>query len=109
VKIPGGWYVPGFRQIEIGPHVVGDLTYARACVRTVRGVIRSGWKKDGRSLTLDVTIPPGSRANVSVPTMNLKNVAVSESGKTVFGNGACVTGVAGIIGGAESADYVIRL
>jgi alpha-L-rhamnosidase len=98
--------VPGFRQIEIRPHVVDDLTYARARVRTVRGVIRSGWKKGPRSLTLDVTIPAGSRAKVSVPTTGLANVAVTESGKTVFRDGAYVPGVAGIGGASRSADYV---
>jgi len=101
-----GQMVPGFRQIEIRPRVVGDLTHARASVRTVRGVIRSGWKKDGHSLTLDVTIPAGSRAKVSVPTMGLNGAAVAESGKTVFRNGAYVAGVAGINGASRSTGYV---
>ncbi len=117
-----GQMVPGFRQIEIRPHVVADLTYARASVRTVRGVIASGWKRDAHSLTLDVTIPAGSRAKVSVPTMRLNSVAVAESGKTVFrdgvprreghgvphraGSGAYVAGVAGISGASRSTDYV---
>ena len=98
--------VPGFRQIEIRPHVVGDLTHARASVRTVQGVIASGWKKDGNALTLDVTIPTGARATVSVPTLGLKNVAVAEGGKTVWKNGAYVAGVAGIGGASQSADCV---
>ena len=97
---------PGFRQIEIRPHVVGDLTYARASFRSVRGVISSGWKKDGQSLILDVTIPTGSRAKVSVPTMGLKEVVVAESGKPVFKDDAYVTGVAGISDARRTADYV---
>jgi len=101
-----GQMVPGFRRIEIRPHVVGDLTHARATVRTVRGEIASGWKKDGNSLTLDVTIPTGARAKVSVPTMGLKNVAVAEGGKAVFSRGAYVTGVAGISGASRSTDCV---
>jgi len=97
---------PGFRQIEIRPHVVDDLTYARARVRTVRGVIKSAWKKDGNSLTLDVTIPAGTRAKVSVPTMGLKDPAVSESGRRVFQDGTYVAGVAGIRGATRSDEYV---
>jgi len=97
---------PGFRRIEIRPHVLGDLTFARASVRTVRGLIASGWKKDGHSLTLDVTIPAGSQAKVSVPTMGLDSVAVAEGGKPVFRDRAYVTGVAGIIGASQSTDYV---
>ncbi len=63
-------------------------------------------KKDGNSLTLDVTIPAGARAKVSVPTMGLNSAAVAESGKTVFSRGAYVTGVAGISGASRSTDYV---
>jgi len=101
-----GQMAPGFRQIEIRPYVVGDLTHARASVRTVQGVIASGWKKDGNALTLDVTIPAGAGANVSVPTMGLKSVAVAEGGKTVWKDGAYVAGVVGISGASQSADYV---
>ncbi len=97
---------PGFCQIVFRPHVVGDLTHARASVRTVRGVIRSGWKKVGNSLTLDVTIPAGSRAKVSIPTIGLKNVLVAESDKTVFKDGTFVSGVPGMAGASQSDNYV---
>ncbi len=98
--------VPGFRRIEIRPHVVGDLTFAQAQIRTVRGVIASGWKKDGRSLTLDVTIPAGAQAKVSVPTMRLRNIAITESGKIVFGDDTYIAGVTGISGATRGADHV---
>jgi alpha-L-rhamnosidase len=101
-----GQMVPGFRRIEIRPHVVGDLTHARASVRTVRGVIESGWKKVGHSLTLNVTIPAGSQAKVSVPNLGLNNVTVAERGKTVFKDGAYVTSVPGIGGASQSTEYV---
>ena len=90
---------PGFRQIEIRPYVVGDLTHAQASVHTVRGVIRSGWKKDGNGLTLDVTIPAGARAKVSVPAIGLKNAMITEGGTVVWKDGAYVKGVAGIAAG----------
>ena len=97
---------PGFRQIEIRPYVVGDLTHAKASLRTVHGVISSGWKKDGNGLTLDVTIPTGARAKVSVPTMGLKNVGIAEGGKTVWKNGTYMAGVAGINGASQDDDRV---
>ena len=86
--------------------MVGDLTHARASVRTVQGVIASGWKKDGNALTLEVTIPTGTRAKVSVPTMGLKNVDVAEGGKPVWKNGKYEAGVVGISGASQSADCV---
>ena len=72
----------------------------------MRGDIRSGWKKDGLTLTLDVTIPTGSQAEVNVPTMGLKNVVVAESGNTVFSDGAYVSGAAGISRATLEPNYV---
>ena len=69
-------------------------------------MIRSGWKKDGNSLTLEVTIPAGASARVSVPTLGLEDVIVTEGGKTVWKDGGCTSAVAGITGGAESDDYI---
>ena len=97
---------PGFKEFRIKPHVLGELTWARASIRTVRGVIRSGWKKDGNSLTLEVTIPAGASAKVSVPTLGLEEVTVTEGGKTVWKDGGYRSTVAEVTGGAESADYV---
>ena len=97
---------PGFRRIEIRPHVVGDITHAKARFRSVRGPIASAWKKETNSLTLDVTIPAGSTAKASVPTMGLENVAVTESGTPVFRSGAFVSGAAGISGASKDGGYV---
>lgn len=101
-----GYAAPGFRQIHIQPHVLGDLEYARASIRTVRGVVSSAWKKNGDSLVLRVILPAGSRAKVSVPKIGLKNVTVTESGKSVYRAGRFVKGVAGISSAEESEDYV---
>lgn len=101
-----GYMTPGFKEIEIKPHVLGDLEYARASIETVRGMISSSWEKADESLTLEVTIPVNSRAKVSVPKMELENVAISESGKTIWKDGSYVNGVAGITDGSSSADYV---
>jgi alpha-L-rhamnosidase len=97
----------GFRQITIRPCIVGDLTYAKASLKTVRGIISSSWKKTDNSLTLDVTIPVNTTARVSVPVSGLKNAIIMESGKAVWKDGAYVNGVKGIAGGKQEAGYVI--
>jgi len=97
---------PGFKEIRIKPHVVGDLTYAKASIKTVRGLIRSGWLKKDNSITLKVTIPVNSDALVSVPKIGLKKVTVTEGGKTVYRNGRFIKGVSGITAAAETDDYV---
>lgn len=57
----------GFDKIVIRPHVLGDLTWAKATYDSIRGPVASAWKLDGDALTLDVTIPPNTTATVYVP------------------------------------------
>jgi len=97
---------PGFKTINIKPCVVGDLTFAQASIKTVRGVVSSSWKKTDNSLALDVTIPVNSRAKVSVPRIGLKNITVKESGKLIWKAGKFVKSVSGINAGTETSDYV---
>jgi alpha-L-rhamnosidase len=99
-------FAPFYRQICIKPHVMGDLTYASASVKTVRGIISSGWKKTDNSLTLDVTIPVNATASVSVPVSGLKNATITEGGIVVWKDGAYVSGVEGITGGKQEAGYI---
>lgn len=42
----------GFKQIRIKPCMVGDLTYARASLKTVRGLIAVDWKRANRSVEI---------------------------------------------------------
>jgi alpha-L-rhamnosidase len=56
-----------YRDLVIRPVVIGDLTEVTAQTRTVRGVMRSHWRRTDDTFQLDVTIPPGSPATVCVP------------------------------------------
>jgi alpha-L-rhamnosidase len=55
---------PGYRTISIRPHVGGGLTSARASVRTPYGTAVSSWRRDGDTVTLEISTPPGTRAHV---------------------------------------------
>ena len=101
-----GYLTPGFPEIRIEPHVLGDLENARASIKTVRGIVSSSWKRRDNSLTLEVTLPVNSRAKVSVPKMGLENVTIEEGGRAIWKDGSYVGGVVGITDGSESADYV---
>jgi len=57
----------GFKRIIIKPAVVGDLTWVKSHHDSPYGRIVSNWKRDGKSLTLDVTIPANTTATVFVP------------------------------------------
>jgi alpha-L-rhamnosidase len=97
---------PGFEEIRIKPHVLGDLTYAKASIKTVRGWVRSEWVKKDNSITLKVTIPVNSSAKVSIPKIGLKDIRVTESGKTIYINGIFIKGASGITAAAETEAYV---
>jgi alpha-L-rhamnosidase len=96
----------GFRQIEIKPHVLGDLTYASGSIKTVRGMVSSNWKRADDSLILEVCIPVNSEAKVSVPKIGLRNIEITESDKTIWKNGKFIQGTFGITNGTKTAEYV---
>lgn len=70
---------PGFTQIVIKPHVVGDLTWAKGSYDSAQGRIVSNWKKTGGALQMDVTIPANSTATVYVPAKS--GAKLTESGQ----------------------------
>ena len=101
-----GLAAPGFKQIAIKPRAVGDLTYARASLKTVRGLVAVDWKKGSKSFSMRVTIPANTTARVSVPKLGLKKIAVTESRKPVWKAGKFVAGAPGIAAGSEAQNYI---
>jgi len=97
---------PGYRRIEIKPHILGDMQSAEASIKTVRGKVSSAWKRDTNSVVLNVGIPANSRAGVSVPKMDLANVVIKEGGETIWDKGFFIGGIPGILNANESEDYV---
>ena len=97
---------PGFRDIRIEPHPLGDLEHAGATLRTVRGDISSRWQRGDRTISLEVTIPVNSRARVSVPTLGLSDIAVSEGGHAIWQDGAHVEGRDGVTSAGARDGYV---
>jgi alpha-L-rhamnosidase len=61
--------------------VGGTLTNAAAELQTYYGMIRSGWKKTGNQLQLDVVIPANTTATIYVPAG--ENAVIKESGKAI--------------------------
>jgi hypothetical protein len=47
---------------------------------SVKGMIRSSWKKENGSISLNIIIPGNSRATVYVPTKNVKSITESSRG-----------------------------
>ena len=97
---------PGFRQIRIHPCVVDDLGHAEASIRSVRGMIASSWRKAEDSISLKVTIPANSQADVSVPKIGLDEVRITEGDTTVFADGRYIHGAEGVVNAHEMKEHV---
>lgn len=65
---------PGFKQLLMQPHPVGDLQFVTATHASPYGLIRSAWKRDGAKFNWEITLPANSTATVSVPATNVDEV-----------------------------------
>ena len=99
-------FEPGYGLIRIKPHVLGDLKHAEASIKTVRGIISSSWKRTKNSFVLEIEIPVGSTAKVSVPTFDLNRIGIAEGDKGVWKDDSYVRGVVGITGASRDVDWV---
>jgi alpha-L-rhamnosidase len=64
----------GFGRLLIRPHPGGSLRQARGSYRSVRGLIASGWQRDGETLRFQVEIPPNASACIRVPSPDAESV-----------------------------------
>jgi len=101
-----GYMAPGFKEIEIKPYILGDLTSASASIKTVRGMVSSSWKKTDHSLTLEVTVPTNNRALIRIPKLGMKKTKITESKNLIWQDGRYLAGAEGITAGRESSELV---
>ena len=73
---------PGWRALEIKPHLARGLDHAAAEVRTVRGTVRAAWERRERVVALAAEIPIGARAEIFLPAPG-SPATVRESGRVV--------------------------
>ncbi len=82
----------GFDRIVFRPQPAGDLTWAKAMIRTIRGEVRSEWRLDGSRFVLDVTVPANTTATVYIP--GIDPAAVREgSGPAASAEGVSFRGI----------------
>ncbi len=70
---------PGFRKVILRPYLAEGLTWVRGSHRALTGEIASYWRRDGRRLTWEITLPANTTATVYVPAPSA--AAVTESGR----------------------------
>lgn len=57
-------HAPGFSHFIIKPHFLRELDRVEATYRSVHGLITSGWMREGKTIVLDVTVPPNTKATI---------------------------------------------
>jgi alpha-L-rhamnosidase len=95
---------PGYARFRIAPAIgVGGLNAAEGALRTVRGTIHCAWFVEGEHAGLVVVVPPGTSAELRIPTA---------SPGTVLESGAPAEQARGLVGIRtelrEDADGVAR-
>ncbi len=63
-----------FKEIDIRPQPVGDVTSAKASYNSPYGMIRSEWKKSDKLFELNVEIPVNTTANIYLPANALSKI-----------------------------------
>jgi alpha-L-rhamnosidase len=71
---------PGFKKILIHPYLPSELEWAEGSYRTPYGEVRSSWKREGKGLRFDITVPANSTATVTLPVS--ADQPLQESGNT---------------------------
>jgi hypothetical protein len=105
---------PGFAEILVQPQVdcARGPAGAHASLLTPRGLLDVSWRRDGRTTTLNVTLPLGSTATVVVPkpcesdgAHTAAAVTVRDSGQHVWSESqpSAISSVDGVRVGARAA------
>ncbi len=83
MPVPAG-VAPGFKTLTIRPQLC-DLTWAKGSVPTPQGNVAVAWKREGNTLSLDVTVPAGSEAEIILPTEQFDQPRVTLNGSPASG------------------------
>jgi alpha-L-rhamnosidase len=74
---------PGYRKILVRPRPGGGLTHAATSLLTPYGRAAVHWHRDGRDLTVAVTVPEGATAIIDLPNSDCIEVGAGEHTVTV--------------------------
>ncbi len=75
---------PGFERFTIRPYIPADLPFAKGEYKSVKGTIKSEWKKSKGLLTFNISVPANSTATVYIPTKQVKSI--KEGNTKIEGN-----------------------
>lgn len=96
----------GFRNIVLKPVMSGDLPYASASVRSIRGNVSSAWERTDQELRYAVEIPGNTLASLYIPKNAWNEVEVTE-GENVCWDGKEGRDTEGLTFLREEEKYIV--
>ena len=66
-----------FKNIEIEPDPVGDISTAKASYHSVYGTIVTEWKRQADKFELNVEIPPNTTATIFIPSASTQSITMN--------------------------------
>lgn len=67
----------GYKTVTIRPEIFPELGHVKATVNTVRGQLVSSWKVEGDKVTMTVTVPVGTTADILLPVAESSQVQLN--------------------------------
>jgi len=68
---------PGFEKFTIRPYMFKELSFAEGEFNSIKGIVKSSWRKESGYFNLDVTIPENTSATLFIPTSNINSITES--------------------------------
>lgn len=65
---------PGYSKLRLAPTPGPGLDWAKATLDTPYGLVESGWRRDGDAVVVDVLVPRGVEAEVTLPNGEVQTV-----------------------------------
>jgi alpha-L-rhamnosidase len=87
---------PGYRTVALRPHVVPQLSYAKAGLESPYGLIESAWRRENGKMIYEIIVPVGAKAQIYLP----------EKADKITENGLPIAKVNGITTTEEKDGYV---
>lgn len=100
---------PGFGRVTIKPYIPKDLDFVDCSLKTIKGLVRSSWRKNRDKLIMRIAIPWNATAQVHIPVgqKNLQKVTIKESNCVIWEKGCYMGNIPGIRGGNTQGDSVV--
>jgi alpha-L-rhamnosidase len=96
---------PGFENVIIMSHLVGDLTYASASIETTLGKVSSSWENYNEEFFHKISLPVNSQGTVYIQKKGKKNSEIKEGNETIWKDRKFISGVPGIKKCEETEEY----